>query len=213
LVVSLLFFSKQIRFGYISNVIFLFIILIFQGCNPEKKSPPESDSPVLLDYGPKYGGDFVLIDHNEEQFDLLSYRGDVVLIFFGYTYCPDACPLMLSKLAAVYDDLLNINAGGNVRTLYITVDPLRDTPKQLKLYLEYFSSLEVLGLTGSREEIDDVVEKYGVFYKFQEANQNGHYLVAHTTSLFLVDREGRLRYRFHPTDKPEYITAGIHQLF
>ena len=120
---------------------------------------------------------------------------------------------MLSKLAAVYDDQLNINAGGNERTLYITVDPLRDTPKQLKLYLEYFSSLEVLGLTGSREEIDDVLEKYGVFYKFQEANQNGHYLVAHTTSLFLVDREGRLRYRFHSTDKPEYITSGIHQLF
>ena len=187
-------------------------LLLLPGCRTEPAPPPQIDVPELLDYGERFGGDFTLTDQFEEQFDLAEHRGDAVLIFFGYTYCPDACPLMLSKLAAVYD-VLDLAPGQNVRTIYITVDPSRDTPEQLREYLAYFSTVDVRGLTGSREEIDEVVEQYGVLYKFQEPNDAGHYLVAHTTTLFLVDREGRLRYRFHPSDTPEYIAAGVKLLF
>lgn len=187
-------------------------LLLFPGCRTEPPPPPRIDIPELLDYGERFGGDFMLTDQDEARFDLSEHRGDAFLIFFGYTYCPDACPLMLSKLAAVYD-ALDLAPGQNVRTIYITVDPSRDTPKQLREYLAYFSTVDVRGLTGSREEIDEVAERYGVLYKFQEPNEAGHYLVAHTTTLFLVDREGRLRYRFHPSDTPEYIAAGIKMLF
>ncbi|MDE2847916.1 MAG: SCO family protein [Gemmatimonadota bacterium] len=186
--------------------------LLFPGCRTEPPPPPQIDIPELLDYGERFGGDFTLTDQDEERFDLSAHRGDAFLIFFGYTYCPDACPLMLSKLAAVYD-VLDLEPGQHVRTIYITVDPSRDTPKQLREYLAYFATVDVRGLTGSREEIDEVAERYGVLYKTQEPNEAGHYLVAHTTTLFLVDREGRLRYRFHPSDTPEYIAAGIKLLF
>ncbi len=187
-------------------------LLLLFGCRTESPQPPQIDIPELLDYGERFGGDFTLTDQDEARFDLSEHRGDAVLIFFGYTYCPDACPLMLSKLAAVYD-VLDLEPGQNVRTIYITVDPSRDTPQQLKEYLAYFSTVDVRGLTGSREEIDEVAERYGVLYKLQEANEAGHYLVAHTTTLFLVDREGRLRFRFHPSDTPEYIAAGVKLLF
>ena len=187
-------------------------LLLLPGCRTESPPPPQVDIPELLDYGERFGGDFILTDQDEARFDLAEHRGDAFLIFFGYTFCPDACPLMLSTLAAVYD-ALDLAPGQNVRTIYITVDPSRDTPKQLREYLAYFSTVDVRGLTGSREEIDEVVEQYGVLYKFQEPNEAGHYLVAHTTSLFLVDREGRLRYRFHPSDTPEYIAAGVKLLF
>ncbi len=186
-------------------------LLIFSGCRAESP-PPQVDIPELLDYGERFGGDFTLTDQDEERFDLSEHRGDAFLVFFGYTFCPDACPLMLSKLAAVYD-ALDLEPGQRVRTIYITVDPSRDTPEQLGEYLAYFSTVDVRGLTGSREEIDEVAERYGVLYKYQEPNEAGHYLVAHTTTLFLVDREGRLRYRFHPSDTPEYIAAGIKLLF
>lgn len=186
--------------------------LVIPGCRTEPPPPPQIDIPELLDYGERFGGYFTLTDQDEESFDLAEHRGDAFLIFFGYTYCPDACPLMLSKLAAVYD-VLDLEPGQRVRTIYITVDPSRDTPKQLREYLAYFSTVDVRGLTGSREEIDAVAERYGVLYKYQEPNETGHYLVAHTTTLFLVDREGRLRYRFHPSDTPEYIAAGIGLLF
>ena len=187
-------------------------LLLSFGCRTEPPPPPQIDIPELLDYGERFGGDFMLTDQDEERFDLSEHRGDAFLIFFGYTYCPDACPLMLSKLAAVYD-VLDLELDQRVRTIYITVDPSRDTPAQLRDYLAYFSTVDVRGLTGSREEIDAVAERYGVLYKLQEPNEAGHYLVAHTTTLFLVDREGRLRYRFHPSDTPEYIAAGIKLLF
>ncbi|MXY49251.1 MAG: SCO family protein [Gemmatimonadetes bacterium] len=187
-------------------------LLLFPGCRAEPPPPPQIDIPELLDYGERFGGDFMLTDQDGERFDLSEHRGDAFLIFFGYTYCPDACPLMLSKLAAVYD-VLDLEPGQRVRTIYVTVDPRRDTPKQLGDYLAYFSTVDVRGLTGSREEIDAVAERYGVLYKLQQPNEAGHYLVAHTTTLFLVDREGRLRYRFHPSDTPEYIAAGIKLLF
>ncbi len=193
------------------------LLLAFPGCRDETPQPPPIDVPELLDYGERFGGDFTLTDQDEEPFDLSQHRGDVFLIFFGYTFCPDACPLMLSRLAAVYDvldlEVLDLQPDQNVRTIYITVDPARDTPEQLREYLAYFSTVDVLGLTGSREEIDEVAEQYSVLYKLQEPNEAGHYLVAHTTTLFLVDQEGRLRYRFHPSDTPEFIAAGVKLLF
>lgn len=188
------------------------VLMLSHGCRTESPPPSQIDIPELLDYGERFGGDFTLTDQDEALFDLSEHRGDAFLIFFGYTYCPDACPLMLSKLAAVYD-VLDLEPGQHVRTIYITVDPSRDTPEQLREYLAYFSTVDVRGLTGSREEIDEVAERYGVLYKLQEPNEAGHYLVAHTTTLFLVDTEGRLRFRFHPSDTPEYIAAGVKLLF
>jgi len=185
--------------------------LIFANCRSESPDPP-MEAPEFLDYGDRFGGDFELTDHNEELFRLADHRGSVFLIFFGYTYCPDACPLTLSKLAAVYPRL-ELEEDQQVRTIYITVDPERDTAKQLKEYLAFFSSVDALGLTGSKEEIDRVAEQYGVLYKYQEPNESGHYLVAHTTTLFLVDSEGRLRYRFHSDDSPDYIATGVEMLF
>ena len=203
---------KRFRYRTGVSAMVAAVLVLFHGCRAEPPQPPQIDIPELLDYGERFGGDFTLIDQDETPFDLSDHRGDVFLIFFGYTYCPDACPLMLSRLAAVYD-VLDLEPGQNVRTIYITVDPSRDTPEQLREYLAYFSTVDVRGLTGSQEEIDEVAERYGVLYKLQEPNEAGHYLVAHTTTLFLVDTEGRMRYRFHSSDTPEYIAAGVKLLF
>ena len=117
-----------------------------------------SELPVL-----SVGGDFVLTDHNGQRFELSSLRGKAVLIFFGYTSCPDVCPTTLSKLSAVYKDLGK--DANRVKTLYITVDPDRDTPAVLKEDLGSFD-LDALGLTGTKPEIDNRRPRSGPMIEF-----------------------------------------------
>src|SRR6516162_6804245 len=104
-----------------------------------------ADLPVL-----KVGSNFVLTDHNGQRFELTSLRGKAVMIFFGYTSCPDACPTTLSKLVSVYKRLGE--DAKRVKTLYISVDPDRDSPGVLKADLGNFE-LDALGLTGTKAEI------------------------------------------------------------
>jgi len=156
------------------------------------------------------GGDFALTDHNGARFDLASLRGKAVLIFFGYTSCPDACPTTLSKLATVYRRLGNDRA--RVKTLYVSVDPERDTPPVLKADLENFD-LDALGLTGTKDEIDKVVALYGAAYEITPTPESAaKYSVAHTTWLYAVDAAGRTRIRF-PYDAPaDEIVRGIREV-
>ena len=137
------------------------------------------------------GGDFALTDHNGQHFELSSLRGKAVLIFFGYTSCPDVCPTTLSKLSSVYKGLGK--DASRVKTLYITVDPDRDTPAVLKADLGYFD-LDALGLTGTKPEIDKVVALYGASYEIIPTPQSVEkYTVAHSTTLYALDPAGRTR--------------------
>jgi protein SCO1 len=153
------------------------------------------------------GGDFVLTDHNGQRFELSSLRGKAVLIFFGYTSCPDVCPTTLSKLSAVYKDLGR--DARRVKTLYITVDPDRDTPAVLKADLGYFD-LDALGLTGTKPEIDKVVGLYGASYAIIPTPQSVEkYTVAHSTTLYALDSTGRTRIMFPYEASADEIVKGV----
>jgi protein SCO1/2 len=140
------------------------------------------------------GGDFALTDDNNQHFELSSLRGKAVLVFFGYTSCPDVCPTTLSKLSSVYKKLGPDAA--RVKTLYITVDPSRDTPAALKEDLGDFD-LDALGLTGTKPEIDKVVALFGASYEIiPTPNSVMKYTVAHSTTLYALDPAGRTRILF-----------------
>lgn len=156
------------------------------------------------------GGDFTLTDHNGQSFRLSSLRGRAVLIFFGYTYCPDACPTMLSKLSSVYrrlgDDHLK------VKTLYISVDPERDTPAVLKADLENFG-VDALGLTGSKSQIDQVVGLYGAAYEIVPTPESAaRYSVSHTTTLYALDSRGRTRLAFPYEATVDEVARGVRSI-
>lgn len=156
------------------------------------------------------GGDFALTDHAGAPFTLESQRGKVVLIFFGYTYCPDVCPTTLSKLTSVAHRLGDERA--KVKTLYITVDPERDTPEVLKADLESFD-LDALGLTGSREAIDRVVAQYGASYEFVPRPESAiKYTVNHSTTLYALDPNGRVRIQFPYEATVDQVVAGIRRI-
>ncbi len=137
------------------------------------------------------GDDFTLTDHNNATFELTSLRGKVVLVFFGYSMCPDVCPTTLSKLSSVSRRLGDDRA--IVKTLYITVDPERDTPAVLKADLQNFD-LDAIGLTGTKAEIDRVVGMFGASYQLVPTPSSaGRYSVSHSTSLYVLDTTGQVR--------------------
>lgn len=121
---------------------------------------------------------------------LSDLRGKVVLIFFGYTFCPDVCPTTLQEMSEVLD-LLG-NKADQVQPVFISVDPGRDTPDRLKAYLNNLDG-RILGITGETAVIDEIVTQYGVFYQKRTISESGNYLIDHTATSFLIDPEGYLR--------------------
>lgn len=138
----------------------------------------------------KLGGDFQLTDHNGQLFDLKDERGKVILIFFGYTSCPDICPMELSLLSRLLGLLKEDSK--KVKVLFISVDPERDTPKILKQYVSYFNP-QVVGLTGSIEQIAKVSEQYHALNNVAaDADKNANYTVSHSGNIYMVDGKGLL---------------------
>lgn len=166
---------------------------------------PSAQLPVL-----PVGGDFTLTDHNGQRFDLHSLRGRAVLVFFGYTSCPDACPTTLSKLSSVYRRLGS--DAKRVKTLYISVDPDRDTPAVLKSDLGSFD-IDALGLTGKKADIDRVVTQFGAnYWMMPTPNSAAKYMVMHTTTLYALDTAGRVRLEFKYEATADEIVKGIREI-
>jgi len=153
--------------------------------------------------------DFALTDQNGRRFHLSQLQGKVVLLFFGYTHCPDACPTTMAKLAHV-SKLLG-NDASTLMTLFVSVDPDRDKPEVLKSYLAYFR-LNSIGLTGSKKEIDMVVAQYGAKYEIEASDSAAGYHVNHSTDLYLLDSRGALVQTFGYSDDAKVIVDGVRKV-
>lgn len=158
----------------------------------------------------KKAANFTLVNQNGEKIALSDFRGKVVLIDFGYTHCPDICPVILSKLNDVMHELGNQDE--NVQVMFITVDPERDTVERLRDYMPYFDT-NFLGLTGSPEDIDKVAKSYHIFYDKEYKDTKDDYLMSHTSSLYLIDQRGHLLL-IYPNDRldPKLIVQDIKKL-
>ncbi len=153
------------------------------------------------------GGDFTLTDHNGQPLNTESLRGRTVLLYFGYTLCPDACPLTMSRLRNTFTKI-GPKAEENSVILFVSVDPERDKPETLKKYLSQFD-LPVTGLTGSAEEIRKAADLYNIYYNFVDSGSEAGYLVDHTTLVFLIDKTGKLRYQFRHSDSIDMMASVI----
>ena len=168
---------------------------------PPEIVPPE---PEQL-YNP--GGNFTLTGTSGKPFHLQDLRGKIVLLFFGYTSCPDACPSTLAKLQRAFN-LLPKEQVEQVRTVFVSVDPKRDTPKLLQEYVNYFG-INAIGLTGTKAEIDKVVQAYQAHYLEIPGETGNWYSINHTTTVYLHDKRGKVRYLFLYDDTPEQLAEAI----
>lgn len=132
-----------------------------------------------------------LIRANGASFRLREMRGNTVLLFFGYTSCPDVCPTTLAELKQALENLDEEDAK-QVQVLFVTVDPERDTPERVQEYVNHFNP-DFIGLSGAESELAEVWQDYGVFRENVEGNSAAGYLVDHTARLTLIDRNGNLR--------------------
>lgn len=144
------------------------------------------DAGVIATGQAPIGGPFALVDDTGKPRRDEDFRGKLMLVYFGYTQCPDACPTTLQALANALDQLGPRAA--EVATLFITIDPERDTVDKLKGYAEQFRP-DFLGLTGTPEAIAKVAAGYKVYYR--KAGAGPDYLMDHSTIIYLMDRQGR----------------------
>jgi protein SCO1/2 len=156
------------------------------------------------------GGDFTLTNQDGQPFTLSSLHGKVVLIFFGYTMCPDACPTTLSKLSTVAARLTD-SERARVKVVYITIDPERDTPAVMKEHLSYFS-VDASGLTGSVEDITKVAARFGAHFEKTNDKTAAGYLMAHTVSVFGLDTKGQTRLLIDYDSGVERVIEDIRRL-
>jgi protein SCO1/2 len=194
----------------LKNCFLVVVALTCSSLNLTVRSQVSDPRPQGRDHhGRAAGGDFALTDQTGRRFQLAQLRGKVVLLFFGYTSCPDACPNTLTKLANVYR-LLGADKD-RVVTLFVSVDPGRDTPAALKDYLAYFR-INSIGLTGSKDEIDRVVNQYGARYEIEKSDSAMGYHINHSTDLYLLNQKGEIAHLFKYSDGQRAIADGIRSL-
>lgn len=128
------------------------------------------------------------------RFRLSELRGDVVLVFFGYTSCPDVCPTTMAQLRLALSELKEQDAE-RVKVVFVTVDPERDTPERVQEYVNQFNP-SFIGLSGTKQELEKIWTEYGVYREIAEQQSAAGYVVNHTARVNLIDQDGNLRVSF-----------------
>jgi cytochrome oxidase Cu insertion factor (SCO1/SenC/PrrC family) len=176
-------------------VLWLMLAPAFAGEVPTR-SPAEVMDILMWNREP-VGGPFELTDHTGKLRTERDFRGKLMLVYFGFTYCPDVCPTDLQAIGLALDKLGT--AADSVQPLFITVDPERDTPQHLAEYVPMFHP-RLIGLTGSAEAIRKAADAYKVYYAKVDPpkGDGGYYTVDHTAFIYLMDREGNYLGFFPP---------------
>jgi protein SCO1/2 len=164
-------------------------------------------------YGSSYdmrAPDFTLTNQDGEKVTLGDFKGKAVFMFFGYTHCPDICPVTLANLNGAINELGNDK--DKVQVIFVTVDPERDSQTELKKYVTYFNK-DFIGLTGTPDEIKNVADSYHVFYMKEEDGSDNGYLMGHTSSVYLINPEGHIVLRY-PQSKmdPKEIAKDVERI-
>ena len=154
------------------------------------------------------GGSFSLVDHEGTTKTDKDFLGEWILIYFGFTFCPDICPEELEKIGAVIDKLDKMELIPKVYPLFVSVDPIRDTPEKVKEYLKDFHPA-LIGLTGTPEQVDQVAKNYRVYYSQSKPDSDNDYLVDHTIITYLVNPIGEFVDYYGKNKNVAQISAGI----
>ncbi len=167
-----------------------------------------ADVPGITEAPP--GGDFTL-HSGDRTFSLKDHRGKVVLLYFGYTKCPDVCPTSLSYMAQGFNDLKDEELK-QVVGVFVSVDPKRDTQELLDEYVEYFHP-NFVGVTGAEKEIAEAAALYGAqYYEVELEGSAFGYAVNHSAATYLIAPNGEMRFIFPHNTSPEVITEAIRYI-
>jgi protein SCO1/2 len=189
----------------------LVLAVLLAGC--DKLTNKLTNKPVTFDNtdvtGIDYGKDFALTDHNGKPRTLADFRGKVVVLFFGYTQCPDVCPTTMAELSNVMQQLGP--QARQVQVLFVTLDPERDTQALLAQYVPAFNP-DFLGLYGDAAATAKVAKEFKVFYSKVPGATPGSYTIDHMAGSYVFDREGKLRLFVRNGQNPAALVHDIRLL-
>ncbi|MBF0421532.1 MAG: SCO family protein [Magnetococcales bacterium] len=147
--------------------------------------------------------DFLLTDHLGKTFDKARFRGKWSFLFFGYTHCPDICPVTMGLMADVFKKLeKHPQVLKSIQGVFVSVDAKRDQPESLKNFVVYFYK-DFIGVTGDDDNIKSLTDSLGVAYRLSAPETDGSYLISHSSGIYLVDPDGR----FHALFQPQFHNA------
>lgn len=181
-------------------------VVCLAGCGQRSETAAFESTDIT---GADFGRDFELIDHNGTMRHLADFRGKVVVMFFGFTHCPDVCPTTLAEFNSALKKLGD--ASNRVQVLFVTVDPERDTPEVLRAYVTAFNS-DFLGLTGTPDQIAEVAREFKIVYRKAPGSNPENYSVDHSAGTYILDEQGRLRLFASYGQGSEAIASDIAQL-
>lgn len=189
----------------ISIALFVVLLTLLAGCTPREPSFQNVDIT-----GASYAREFALSDPGGARRTLADYKGKVVVLFFGYTQCPDVCPTTMADLVAVKAKLGK--DAERLQVIFVTLDPERDTPQVLAQYVPSFDPAFV-GLTGgSTDETAKVAKEFKVFYQKSAGKKPNTYTIDHTAGSYVFDKEGRIRLVLKPGASVDSIAADLKRL-
>ena len=191
---------------FISFIIIFIFISIYSFIN--KDFFPNNLVQVIESQDSLPGGHFVLKDQNNQVFDSAASQ-KLMLIYFGFTYCPDVCPTTLIKISDIIDRLKEDSK--EINSIFITVDPERDTPEILSDYVSAFHK-DIIGLTGTKNEIDKVAEDWGVYYQKEILDGEEDYTMNHLDIIFLANANGEFIDYFPPKIQSVLIVEKIKNI-
>lgn len=181
-------------------------VLALAACQPAPQAPVFQATDIT---GAAFARDFKLTDHNGQLRTLASFKGKLVVMFFGYTHCPDVCPTTLSDLAAAMKQLGPLS--DRVQVLFVTVDPQRDTPALLKLFVPAFDP-RFLGMVTDADSLKALAKEYKIVYQKTSVKGVDNYLIDHSAGSYVYDAEGRLRLLIPYGSSPDLIAHDLKTL-
>ncbi len=180
------------------------LLVILAACAPE--GPKFKTSDVT---GASFGRDFALTDANGKARTLADFRGKAVVMFFGYTQCPDVCPTTLATLA---EAMKQLGADADrVQVLFVTIDPARDTAELLRNYVPAFDK-RFLGLHGDDDATQRVAREFNIIYQKQPGPKPDTYTMDHSAGTYIFDAQGRLRLFVNHGQSPEVFTHDLREI-
>jgi len=178
--------------------------------SPSVVEPPTISGILFSE--PKEIENFTLRDHTGQPFHRNRFLGKWTFLYFGYTYCPDVCPLTLMELAKVQRRLAEKQLDQDTAYMLISVDPQRDTPQRLGEYTRYFNP-KFLGATGAPEELSKLAQQFGVIYMRAPAQEDeAHYTIDHSSTVILIGPDAHLHAIFTPPHKPEVMVSDFMKI-
>lgn len=157
----------------------------------------------------KFGRDIRAIDESGEVFVFDDFKGQISLVFFGFTHCPDICPTTLAQLSQL-KNALSLEEAKQLQLYFITVDPERDTPQRLKAYLSHFDA-DIKALTGSLEQVTTMAKSFHVFFHKVPIIE-GHYTMEHSSFVFVLDKQGDSVLLFREGMSLDQMLSDLRQL-